>query len=46
MALVLGLFAITYHVNQVIVGVVLNVLVVGLTSFLYSQVLVPGAAET
>ncbi|GGM25216.1 ABC transporter permease [Promicromonospora citrea] len=44
-SLVLGLFAITYHVNQVIVGVVLNVLVVGLTSFLYSQVLVP-AAET
>ncbi|PUB32396.1 nucleoside ABC transporter membrane protein [Promicromonospora sp. AC04] len=42
-ALVLGLFAITYHVNQVIVGVVLNVLVIGLTSFLYSQVLVPSA---
>jgi simple sugar transport system permease protein len=42
-SLVLGLFAITYHVNQVIVGVVLNVLVVGLTSFLYSQVLVPNA---
>ena len=42
-SLVLGLFAITYHVNQVIVGVVLNVLVVGLTSFLYSQVLVPSA---
>ncbi|MFC4630462.1 ABC transporter permease [Promicromonospora alba] len=44
-ALVLGLFAITYHVNQVIVGVVLNVLVVGLTSFLYSQVLVPNAEQ-
>ncbi len=43
-ALVLGLFAITYKVDQVIVGVVLNVLVVGLTSFLYSQVLVPSAA--
>lgn len=38
---VLGLFTITYHVNQVIVGVVLNVLVIGLTSFLYSQLLVP-----
>ena len=38
-SLVLGVFAITYHVNQVIVGVVLNVLVVGLTSFLYTQVL-------
>lgn len=43
-SLVLGLFAITYHVNQVIVGVVLNVLVVGLTSFLYSQVLQEDAA--
>lgn len=40
-ALVLGLFTITYKVNQVIVGVVLNVLVIGITSFLYSQVLVP-----
>ncbi|WNB84993.1 ABC transporter permease [Cellulomonas sp. ATA003] len=44
-ALVLGLFTITYRVNQVIVGVVLNVLVIGLTSFLYSQVLVPAAAD-
>jgi simple sugar transport system permease protein len=44
-ALVLGLFTITYKVNQIIVGVVLNVLVIGLTSFLYSQVLQP-AAET
>ena len=42
-ALVLGVFAITYRVNQVIVGVVLNVLVIGLTSFFYSQVLVPNA---
>ncbi|MDQ2624581.1 MAG: ABC transporter permease [Actinomycetota bacterium] len=40
-ALVLGLFTITYRVNQVIVGVVLNVLVLGMTSFLYTQVLVP-----
>ncbi|UZN04413.1 ABC transporter permease [Cellulomonas sp. S1-8] len=40
---VLGVFTITYKVNQVIVGVVLNVLVIGLTSFLYSQVLVPNA---
>ncbi|WP_278258966.1 hypothetical protein [Nocardioides convexus] len=31
-ALVLGFFAITYFVDQVIVGVVLNVLVIGLTS--------------
>lgn len=43
-ALVLGVFAITYKVDQVIVGVVLNVLVVGITSFLYSQVLVPNGA--
>jgi ABC-type uncharacterized transport system permease subunit len=42
-ALVLGLFTITYRVNQVIVGVVLNVLVIGLTSFFYSELLVPNA---
>lgn len=40
-ALVLGLFAITYYVDQVIVGVVLNVLVIGLTTFLFRQVLSP-----
>ena len=38
-AFVLAAFAIKYLVDQVIVGVVLNVLVTGLTSFLYSQVL-------
>ncbi|MBM7473330.1 ABC transporter permease [Subtercola frigoramans] len=38
-AFVLAAFAIKYLVDQVIVGVVLNVLVVGLTNFLYSQVL-------
>ena len=43
-ALVLGVFAITYFVDQVIVGVVLNVLVIGLTSFMFSQVLAPNAA--
>ena len=42
-ALVLGLFAITYFVDQVIVGVVLNVLVIGLTNFLFRQVLTPYA---
>jgi simple sugar transport system permease protein len=42
-ALMLGLFAITYLVDQVIVGVVLNVLVVGLTNFLFRQVLTPNA---
>jgi len=41
---VLAAFAITYFVDQVIVGVVLNVLVVGFTSFLFSQVLAPNAA--
>jgi general nucleoside transport system permease protein len=41
---VLAAFAIKYFVDQVIVGVVLNVLVTGLTSFLFSQVLAPNAA--
>ncbi|WP_345803482.1 ABC transporter permease [Microbacterium sp. AZCO] len=44
-AAVLAAFAIRYLVDQVIVGVVLNVLVAGLTSFLYSQVLQPNAAQ-
>ena len=44
-ALILGLFAITYFVDQVIVGVVLNVLVLGLTSFMFTQVLAPNAAS-
>ncbi|MCU1421011.1 MAG: transporter permease [Microbacteriaceae bacterium] len=39
----LAVFAITYLVDQVIVGVVLNVLVIGLTDFLYSQVLASNA---
>ena len=42
--LVLGVFAISYFVDQVIVGVVLNVLIIGLTSFMFSQVLAPNAA--
>jgi simple sugar transport system permease protein len=42
-ALVLGVFAISYWVDQVIVGVVLNVLIIGITSFLFSQVLAPNA---
>ncbi|GAA2988500.1 simple sugar transport system permease protein [Microbacterium terrae] len=40
-AFVLAAFAIKYLVDQVIVGVVLNVLVTGLTGFLYSAMLVP-----
>ena len=42
--MVLAVFAIKYFVDQVIVGVVLNVLVIGLTSFFFSQVLAPNAA--
>jgi ABC-type uncharacterized transport system permease subunit len=41
---VLAAFSIVYLVDQVIVGVVLNVLVVGVTSFLFSQLLAPNAA--
>ncbi len=44
-ALILGLFAITYYVDQIIVGVVLNVLVIGVTSFLFTQVMVPNTAS-
>jgi general nucleoside transport system permease protein len=39
----LAVFAIKYFVDQVILGVVINVLVIGLTSFLHSQVLSPNA---
>lgn len=41
---VLAAFSIKYLVDQVIVGVVLNVLVVGLTNFLFSTLLAPNAA--
>jgi len=37
--ILLALFTIRYIVDQIIVGVVLNVLVIGLTGFLYSRVL-------
>ncbi|MCU1419809.1 MAG: transporter permease [Mycetocola sp.] len=40
---VLAAFAIKYVVDQVIVGVVLNVLVSGLTGFLFSQLLSPNS---
>ncbi|GIG22243.1 ABC transporter permease [Cellulomonas chitinilytica] len=40
----LALFTVKYRVNQIIVGVVLNVFAVGLTSFLFSSVLKPNAA--
>ena len=45
MSWLLAVFSIKYLVNQVIVGVVLNVLVAGLTSFLYSTVLTGGDTE-
>jgi ABC-type uncharacterized transport system permease subunit len=38
---VLAAFSIKYLVDQVIVGVVLNVFVIGLTNYLYSKVLTP-----
>ncbi|WP_238694292.1 ABC transporter permease [Nocardioides daphniae] len=38
-AVILAVFTITYFVEQVIVGVVLNVLVLGVTNFMFSQVL-------
>jgi simple sugar transport system permease protein len=38
-AWILAVFAVTYFVDQVIVGVVINTLVLGLTSFFYSAVL-------
>ncbi len=43
-SMVLASFSIKYFVDQVIVGVVLNVLVIGVTGFLYSQVMVPNSA--
>jgi len=39
-SVILAAFAIKYLVDQVIIGVVLNVLVIGLTSFFYSTVMV------
>ena len=43
LGLLLALFTVKYAVNQIIVGVVLNVLAIGLTSFLFSAVLKPNA---
>jgi simple sugar transport system permease protein len=42
-AVLLAVFAIRYLVDQIIVGVVLNVLVLGLTGFFYGRVLSPQA---
>ena len=38
MAALLGVFALRYHVNQIVVGVVLVALATGLTNFLLSQI--------
>jgi simple sugar transport system permease protein len=40
-SLLLAFFAIKYQVDQVILGFVLNVLVIGITGFIYSKILVP-----
>jgi general nucleoside transport system permease protein len=40
-AVLLALFAIGYRVDQVILGVVLNTLILGLTGFLYDDLMVP-----
>jgi simple sugar transport system permease protein len=40
-AAVLALFAIAYLVDQVVLGVVLNTLVLGLTGYLYNAIMVP-----
>lgn len=44
-AMVLASFSIKYLVDQIIVGVVLNVLVAGITSFFYSAVLAGNSRE-
>ncbi|WP_103062170.1 ABC transporter permease [Actinomyces qiguomingii] len=43
-ALLLAMFGLKYRVNQIVVGVVLNVFVSGLTSFLFSTVLTDNPA--
>lgn len=45
-SMVLAVFSVRYLVDQIIVGVVLNVLVIGVTNFLYSQWLTQDAANT
>jgi len=43
MAALLALFAINYLVNQVVLGVVLNLLAVGVTGFLFDQLVQPAS---
>jgi len=45
MAALLALFAIRYLVNQVVLGVVLNLLAVGVTGFLFDQLVEPASAQ-
>jgi general nucleoside transport system permease protein len=45
-SMVLAVFAVRYLVDQIIVGVVLNVLVIGITNFLYSQWLTKDAINS
>lgn len=40
-AWLLAVFAIKYGIDQVVLGFVLNVLVIGITNFLYSKLLIP-----
>jgi simple sugar transport system permease protein len=40
-SLLLAIFAIKYAIDQVVLGFVLNVLVIGLTNFLYKKLLIP-----
>ncbi len=44
-SLLLAIFAIKYGIDQVVLGFVLNVLVIGLTNFLYKKLLIPYQAE-
>ena len=46
MSMVLAVFSIRFLVDQIIVGVVLNVLVIGITNFLYSQWLTADAEDS
>jgi len=43
LAMILGVLAIRYHVDQVIAGVVINIFALGMTNFLSAQILVNNA---